>query len=101
MTREDFGAATQRMAAAIHSSSHAGLSWEHVRYALVWEAQLWGWYFFWILGRFLLGYVAGKNWNHVSKDFHAAQTPTIAVVVVLIVVAVVLRVRSMRRHNAN
>jgi membrane protein DedA with SNARE-associated domain len=48
-----------------------------------------------------LGYAAGKNWHRVSKDFHTAQTPTIAVIIVLIVAAIALRVRSMRRANAN
>ncbi|HUY15921.1 MAG TPA: DedA family protein [Acidimicrobiales bacterium] len=47
-----------------------------------------------------LGYAAGKNWHRVSKDFHTAQTPTIAVIVVLVVVAIVLRVRSTRRADA-
>jgi membrane protein DedA with SNARE-associated domain len=55
----------------------------------------------WVALLSALGYAAGKNWHRVSKDFHAAQTPTIAVVVVLIVVAIALRVRSMRRANAS
>lgn len=55
----------------------------------------------WVALLSALGYAAGKNWHRVSKDFHAAQTPTIALIVVLIVVAVVLRVRSMRRYNAS
>jgi membrane protein DedA with SNARE-associated domain len=46
-----------------------------------------------------LGYAAGKNWNHVSKDFHAAELPIIVVVVVLIAAAIWHRVRTMRRHN--
>ncbi|HVA52142.1 MAG TPA: DedA family protein [Acidimicrobiales bacterium] len=54
----------------------------------------------WVALLSTLGYAAGKNWHHVEKDFHAAQTPTIALIVVLIVVAVFLRVRSMRRYNA-
>ena len=61
MPLPQFGASFQRMGAAIHSPSHAGLAWEHLRFALVWETQIWAWYYFWILGRFLLGYVAGKN----------------------------------------
>jgi len=47
-----------------------------------------------------LGYAAGKNWNHVSKDFHAAELPIVVVVVVLIAAAIWHRVRTMRRHNA-
>jgi len=59
MDRREFAAHTARMAAALHGPEHAGLTWEHVRYALVWSALIYGWYFFWLLGRFLLGYVAG------------------------------------------
>ena len=47
-----------------------------------------------------LGYAAGKNWNHVSKDFHAAELPIIVVVVVLLAAGFWHRVRTMRRHNA-
>jgi uncharacterized protein len=54
-----FAAHTARMAAALHRPEHAGLTGEHVRYALVWSGLIYGWYFFWTLGRFLLGYVAG------------------------------------------
>ena len=61
MPLPEFGASLQRMGSAIHAPSHAGLACAHLRFALVFEAQLWGWYYFWILGRFLLGYVAGKN----------------------------------------
>jgi len=59
MDRREFAAYTARMAAALHGPEHAGLAWEHVRYALVWSAFIYGWYFFWLLGRFLLGYIAG------------------------------------------
>jgi membrane protein DedA with SNARE-associated domain len=48
-----------------------------------------------------LGYAAGKNWHHVSGDFHDAELPTIAVVVVLLAVAIVYRVRSVRHQNAS
>jgi len=60
MTGAEYQAAAQRMVAAIRSPDHAGLSWEHIRYALVWEVAIYSWYFAWTLGRFLLGYVAGK-----------------------------------------
>jgi uncharacterized protein len=59
MDRREFAAHTARMAAALHGPEHAGLTWEHVQYALVWSALIYGWYLFWLLGRFLLGYVAG------------------------------------------
>ena len=48
-----------------------------------------------------LGYAAGANWSHVSKDFHAAQLPTIAIVVLLIAWGLWHRVRSVRRQNAD
>src|SRR5689334_23203317 len=56
----EFAEHTARMAAALHGEGRAGLAWEHLRYALVWSAQIYVWYFLWVLGRFLLGYVAGK-----------------------------------------
>lgn len=48
-----------------------------------------------------LGYAAGKNWNHVSKDFHTAEIPIIVLVVLLIVAGFWHRVRTVRRHNAS
>ncbi len=47
-----------------------------------------------------LGYAAGANWQHVSKDFHAAQTPIIIVIVLLLIAGLWHRVRTVRRHNA-
>lgn len=61
MSPADFGAAIDRIAQVIHSPSRAHLSWEHARFALIWDAQVWSWYFFWILGRFLLGYTVGRQ----------------------------------------
>lgn len=55
----------------------------------------------WIALLSALGYAAGKNWHHVSKDFHDAQTPTIVVVVLVIVFGVWHRVRAVRRQNAS
>ena len=54
----------------------------------------------WVALLSALGYAAGKNWHHVSKDFHYAQTPTIIVVVVLIILGFWHRIRSVRRQNA-
>jgi uncharacterized protein len=51
---------TARMVAAIHDAGHLELAWEHPRYALVWCTKIYAWYFFWTLGGFLLGSVAGK-----------------------------------------
>ena len=47
-----------------------------------------------------LGYAAGANWPRVSHDFHAAQTPTIIVLVLLIAFGFWHRIRTVRRHNA-
>ncbi|HKE19465.1 MAG TPA: DUF418 domain-containing protein [Kofleriaceae bacterium] len=52
---------TARMGLALHRSDHAGLAWEHLRYAFMFCSRIWFWYFPWTLGRFLLGYVAGKR----------------------------------------
>ena len=46
-----------------------------------------------------LGYAAGKNWNHVSKDFHAAQWPIVAIVVLGVAWAIWHRIRSIRRQQ--
>ena len=48
-----------------------------------------------------LGYAAGRNWNHVSKDFHAAELPIIVVVVLALAFGLWHRVRTVRRHNAS
>jgi uncharacterized protein len=60
MEPREFPVHTARMLTAIHRADHGGLAWEHVRYALVWCSHIYVWYFLWTLGRFLLGYVAGK-----------------------------------------
>jgi membrane protein DedA with SNARE-associated domain len=48
-----------------------------------------------------LGYAAGKNWNHVSKDFHAAQWPIVVVVVLAIAWAIWHRIRTIQRQQQN
>jgi len=58
--------------------------------SLVWVSLLTG-----------LGYAAGSNWQHVTKDFHALQTPTIIVIVALLAWGLWHRVRTVRRHNAS
>jgi uncharacterized protein len=60
MEPTDLGASTLRMGLVLEREDRAGLAWEHLRYALVWSTQIYVWYFLWTLGRFLLGYVAGK-----------------------------------------
>lgn len=56
----EFRAHTIQMAAALRRDDHGGLAWEHLQYALTWCTRIYAWYFLWTLGRFLLGYVAGK-----------------------------------------
>jgi uncharacterized protein len=73
MEPRELEAHTARMAAALHRPDRDGLAWEHLRYALVWCSRIYFWYFFWTLGRFLLGYVAGKlRW---FDDDGAAHLP--------------------------
>jgi membrane protein DedA with SNARE-associated domain len=47
-----------------------------------------------------LGYAAGKNWKHVSADFHASEYPIIAVVVLGLAFAIWHRWRTVRAENA-
>jgi membrane protein DedA with SNARE-associated domain len=47
----------------------------------------------------ILGYYAGHNWHHVSNDFHDAQWPVVAVVVLLIAFGIWHRVRSVRQQS--
>lgn len=54
-------AGTERMRDALVHADHVSLTWEHLRYVVVWCSRLWGWYFFWSLGRFLLGHIAGRR----------------------------------------
>jgi uncharacterized protein len=55
-----FGAYSSDMAAAIRSAPYTELPRQHAFYALIWLTRIYTWYFFWILGRFLLGYLAGR-----------------------------------------
>ncbi|HEY6040024.1 MAG TPA: DUF418 domain-containing protein [Kofleriaceae bacterium] len=54
-------AAMDHIVQVINSPSHAHLAWEHARFALIFNAQVVSWYFFWIVGRFLLGYIVGRR----------------------------------------
>lgn len=47
-----------------------------------------------------LGYAAGANWKHVSHDFHVAQYPIIAAIVLVVAWGLWHRIRAVRRHNA-
>jgi membrane protein DedA with SNARE-associated domain len=47
-----------------------------------------------------LGYAAGSNWQHVSHDFHLAQWPIVAVLVVLLAWGLWHRIRTMRGEHA-
>jgi membrane protein DedA with SNARE-associated domain len=57
--------------------------------------------FVWVSLLTALGYAAGSNWQHVSADFHKAQTPTIIVIVILLAWGFWHRLRTVRRHNAS
>jgi uncharacterized protein len=50
-----------QLTAAMHGSDYGQVIRTHVTFALVWEVRIYAWYYFWLLGRFLLGYVAGKQ----------------------------------------
>jgi len=54
-------AAMDHVVLVIHNPSHAHLAWEHARFALIFNAQVSSWYLFWIVGRFLLGYIVGRR----------------------------------------
>jgi uncharacterized protein len=63
MDMAEFQAHTARMALVLRRPEHDGLAWEHLRYALVFTTGNYAWYYFWTLGRFLLGYIAGaRRW---------------------------------------
>ncbi len=48
-----------------------------------------------------LGYGAGSNWQRVSKDFHAAQTPMFIIIVLLLAWGFWHRLRTVRRHHSS
>ena len=48
-----------------------------------------------------LGYAAGSNWKHVSGDFHTAEYPIIAVVVLGLAYAIWHRWRTVKRESAS
>jgi len=48
-----------------------------------------------------LGYAAGSNWKHVSGDFHTAEYPIIAVVVLVLAYALWHRWRTIQRESAH
>ncbi len=54
----------------------------------------------WIAILVALGYAAGDNWNHVSKDIHHAQLPVIIVVVLVILAAFAHRFYKVRRLSS-
>jgi len=68
-----------RLGDAIRHAHQPELAWEHLRYALAFSSQLWGWYFAWTLGRFLLGYVVGKlRWFDGDGAGHLPQLRKLA-----------------------
>ena len=63
----------ETLIAAMHGSSYAAVMSAHVRFALVWETAIYGWYYPWLVGRFLLGYVAGtQRWFDNDGAGHIA-----------------------------
>ena len=58
----------------------------------------------WIALLSVLGYAAGSSWQTVSHDFHDAQNPMLAIIVIILVLAFWHRVRTVRgphgRHDA-
>jgi uncharacterized protein len=59
LARGDGGRHVRSLMEAMHGSDYGAVIRNHVVFALVWETRIWAWYYFWLLGRFLLGYVAG------------------------------------------
>jgi len=47
--------------AAVHGTDRVALAWAHVRQAVYHVSMIAAWYFPWAIGRFLLGYHAGKR----------------------------------------
>ncbi len=69
----ELGSHAKEFVAAIHGADYPAMMSAHLRFALVWEVLIYPWYYAWLLGRFLLGYVAGtQRW---FDDDGAAQLP--------------------------
>lgn len=58
-TPDEMRSQTQKFVAAMHDADYATMMWRHVVFAIVWEARIYTWYYPWLVGRFLLGYIAG------------------------------------------
>lgn len=70
----ELGMHFMRIGAAIRDAHQPELAWAHLTFAFAFSAQLWHWYFFWTLGRFLLGYVVGKlRWFDDDGAGHLPQ----------------------------
>jgi uncharacterized protein len=75
-----FPAYTADMARAIHTAGHASLARAHATYALVWATRIYAWYFLWVLGRFLLGLIAGQlRWFDSDGAGHLAVFRRLAI----------------------
>jgi uncharacterized protein len=60
---EDWVYFTTNLTVATSGSDYAAVMWNHVQYAVVWSGVIWTWYGPSLVGRFLLGYVAGvQRW---------------------------------------
>jgi uncharacterized protein len=58
---DDFKRGADALMAAIHGHRFWPVVGVHLRFAILWEAPIYVWYFPWLIGRFLLGYVAGTQ----------------------------------------
>ena len=58
---DDPGAFRAEVLAAVHGTDYGMLVWAHVRQAVYHVSMIAVWYFPWLIGRFLLGYYAGKR----------------------------------------
>jgi len=61
------------MEAAARGPSFTATMPAHIRFALTWQGPIYAWYYAWILGRFLIGYVAGtQGWFDRDGADHLA-----------------------------
>jgi uncharacterized protein len=63
MTPEDFKRYQRELVEATAGTDYVAIMWSHMRYALAFSGGIWTWYAPALVGRFLLGYVAGvQRW---------------------------------------
>jgi uncharacterized protein len=52
---------TEQLVAAMHGPSFTAVMWAHLQFALAFQAPIYSWYYSWLVGRFLIGYIAGTQ----------------------------------------